>query len=120
MNKSREVEEWLSSYDNPMKNVVAAVRRVILKSDSRVEECIKWQAPTFVYKGNIATFFPKAKKHSTLMFHKGASIPGSYRFLTGEGKESRSFKVESLKDLRTKEAELKQIIVAWCDSRDGD
>lgn len=26
-------------------------------------------APTFVFRGNIASFFPKAKQHVTLMFH---------------------------------------------------
>ena len=52
-----------------------AVRDVLLEADPRVDECIKWQAPTFTYQGNIASFFPRAKKHVSLMFHHGAALP---------------------------------------------
>ena len=78
MTKNKEVDAWLKACDNPLKPVVAAVREVILKADTRVTEAIKWQAPTFIYKGNIARFFPKAKSHASLMFHKGAVIPGDF------------------------------------------
>ena len=118
MNKNPEVDAWLAAYDNPMKPVVAAMREHILKCDPRIGEAIKWQSPTFVYKGNIASFFPKAKKHASLMFHKGAEIPGSFAHLEGDGKEARSFKVASLEDLDVKASELAAICIAWCDLRD--
>ena len=62
MNKSPEVTDWLAKYDNPQKQLVSAVRDVILACDPRVTECIKWQAPTFVYMGNIASFFPEGQE----------------------------------------------------------
>ena len=43
-----EVDEWFEAYDNPMKDVVQAVRSVILE-DERITETIKWKSPTFVY-----------------------------------------------------------------------
>ena len=58
-----EVDAWFDRYDNPQKNLVLAVRDVVLEADPRVGECIKWQAPTFTYQGNIASFFPRSKKH---------------------------------------------------------
>lgn len=119
MTKSTEVDTWLETYDNPMKPVVSAIRDLALAADPRITEAIKWQAPTFVYKGNIACFFPKAKKHASLMFHKGAEIPGDFPGLEGDGKEARTFKVASLDDLEGKAEELKAIFVAWCDMRDG-
>lgn len=119
MNKNPEVDAWLEDYDNPMKPVVTAIRNLALAADGRITEAIKWQAPTFAYKGNIASFFPKAKKHATLMFHKGAEIPGKFPNLQGDGKEARSFKVTDLENLKAKEKELKAIFVAWCDMKDG-
>ncbi len=113
-----DVDAWLAVYDNPMKPVVVAMRDLILAADPRVTEAIKWQAPTFIYKGNIASFFPKARKHASLMFHKGAQIPGTFPNLIGDGKEARSFKVTSLDDLANKSAELESIIKAWCDHKD--
>ena len=75
---ANDVDAWMAKYENPMKPVVQAVREAILKADARMSETIKWQAPTFMYKGNLASFFPKAKQHASLMFHTGASIPGDF------------------------------------------
>ena len=119
MNTDAKVDAWLASYDNPMKPVVAAVREAVLAADERIGECIKWQAPTFTYKGNMASFFPKSKSHAALMFHKGASIPGSFPDLTGDGKEGRMMRFESLADLDRQRAELTAVVRAWCDLVDG-
>jgi hypothetical protein len=54
-------------------------------ADARIDECIKWQAPTFTYRGNLASFFPKSKRHASLMFHVGAKIPGTHPRLEGWG-----------------------------------
>jgi len=48
-----------------------------------VEECVKWQAPTFTYRSNLASFYPKSKQHASLMFHLGARIPGRIRASKG-------------------------------------
>jgi hypothetical protein len=114
-----DVDEWMKFYDNPMKPVVQAMRAAILAADPRITETIKWSAPTFVYKGNMASFFPRSKKHASLMFHKGADIPGDFPGLLGDGKEARTFKVSDLDDLSAKKAELQAIARAWCASRDG-
>ncbi len=119
MAKNPDVDAWLATYDNPMKPVVSALRNAVLETLPEVDEAIKWQAPTFIYKGNIASFFPKAKKHASLMFHKGAEIPGDYPNLLGDGKEARSFKVTSLEDLDAKRPELLSIFKAWIALKDA-
>lgn len=50
-------------------------REIILAADDRVTESIKWKTPTFAYEGNIASFNP-AKNVVSLLFHRGAEIPG--------------------------------------------
>lgn len=118
MNINPDVDDWMARYDNPQKELVDAIRKSILKADKRVTECIKWQAPTFVYKGNIASFFPKAKARASLMFHKGATIPGDFPSLEGDGEQARTMKFADKKDLAGKETELKSVVVAWCDQQD--
>jgi hypothetical protein len=108
-----EVDAWLEKYDNPMKPVVQEVRRVILAADPRIEETIKWQAPTFMYKGNLASFFPKSKQHASLMFHVGAQIPGDFPSLEGTGDTSRVMKFADLADVKKKQAELRRLVKAW-------
>ncbi len=118
MKKSDDVTAWLEIYDNPQKDLVAAIREVILSADPRVGECIKWQAPTFTYKGNIASFFPKSKKHASLMFHKGATIPGSWSALEGDAAEGRTMKFKDADDLAAKRDQLVGVVKAWCDQQD--
>ena len=119
MPRQPEVDAWFERYDNPMKPVVQRVREIVLEADPRVDECIKWQAPTFTYKGNIASFYPKSRQHASLMFHVGAQIPGSYPRLEGSGDTSRVMKVADLEDAEVARPELESLVRAWCDWRDG-
>ncbi len=114
-----EVDAWMARYDNPQQALVQAVREVMLAADPRVEECIKWQAPTFTCKGNIASFFPKAKAHVSLIFHKGGTIPGSFAGLEGEGAEARTFKIADAADLGRRKSDLQAVVRAWCAMRDA-
>ena len=116
---TNEVASWLAKYDAPQKQLVLAVRKVILGADKRIGEAIKWQAPTFVYKGNLASFYPRSKAHVRLVFHTGAKIAGAFRSLEGTGDVSRVMKFLSADDLKAKTAELKRIVRAWCDQKDS-
>jgi uncharacterized protein YdhG (YjbR/CyaY superfamily) len=117
MPRSKDVEAWFARYQNPMKEVVLRVRDIILASDPRVEECIKWQAPTFVFEGNLASFYPKSKQHASLMFHTGAKIPGDHPRLEGSGDTSRVMKIGSLAEANAARRDLERIVRAWCDWR---
>ena len=113
------VDDWMAAYDNPQKALVQAVREAVLAADDRVGECIKWQAPTFTYKGNIASFFPKAKRHVTLMFHKGAAIPGDFPSLRGDGREARTMTFADAAELDARRGELQRLVRAWIALKDG-
>lgn len=118
MGRSKEVDAWFERYDNPMKDVVQRIRAIVLGADTRIEECIKWQAPTFTYLGNLASFFPKSKQHASLMFHTGAQIPGKHPRLEGSGGTSRVMKVGSVAEANTTKADIAKIVRAWCDWRE--
>ena len=117
---ANDVDAWMAKYENPQKPLVEAVRQTILKADKRMSETIKWQAPTFVYKGNFASFYPKSKAHVSLMFHTGAKIAGDFPSLEGTGDTSRVIKISDAGDLKAKTAELLRLVKAWCDQRDAE
>ena len=120
MKRSKEVDAWFERYDNPMKEVVQRVREIVLGADPRMEECIKWQAPTFMYRGNLASFFPKSKQHASLMFHLGAKIPGTHPRLEGTGDTSRVLKLDSVKEATAAKRDIEKIVKAWCAWRDAE
>ena len=91
------------------------VRSVMLKADPRLDECIKWQSPTFACGGNLASFNPNTKSHVSLMFHRGATIPGRFPHLEGGGSTARYMKFHDLAQVEELESELSAIVVTWCD-----
>lgn len=114
-----EVDAWFDRYDNPQRELVLAVRDAILDADDRVTEVIKWQAPTFVYKGNIASFYPKTKTHASLMFHRGAALDDPDGLLEGEGDVSRVARFLDAGDLAAKREALQRLIREWIELRDA-
>jgi len=118
-NRNPEVDAWFEGYTNPQKPLVEAVRRTILDADERVTETIKWQAPTFMYCGNIASFYPKSKEHVSLMFHTGASLPDPTGLLEGEGQTSRVARFLDEADLSAKTEALRGLVAAWIEAKDS-
>lgn len=96
-----------------MKDVVQRVRQILLAADERLEETIKWQAPTFMYKGNLASFNPRSRQHASLLFHSGANIPGKFPHLEGGGDTARYMRFTSIEDAEASKGELKAIVKAW-------
>jgi uncharacterized protein YdhG (YjbR/CyaY superfamily) len=117
MPKSKEVEAWFARYENPMKDVVLRIRDIVLGADPRIGECIKWQAPTFTFEGNLASFYPKSKQHASLMFHSGARIPGRHPLLEGTGDTSRVMKIGSVSEANAARSDIEKIVRAWCEWR---
>lgn len=118
MNINPEVDTLLKEKNHPLDAEIRKVREIILATDPRIEEAVKWKSPTFIYKGNIASYFMNAKKHVSLMFHKGATITDPHGLLEGEGKESRVAKFHSLDDIEQKKAALVAVINEWISMQD--
>ena len=114
-----EVEAWFKERDHPQTALMQRVRALILEADPRVEECVKWKTPTFVYKGNIASINPQARNSVSLMFHTGAQIPGSYEHLYGSGQVARYIRFDGADDVEAKAGELQAVVRAWCEMKGG-
>jgi hypothetical protein len=78
MNRNPDVDQWLDQADHPLDETMRRARDIIPRADGRVTESIKWKTPTFAYRGNIASFNP-SKHLLSIMFHRGAEIPGDGR-----------------------------------------
>ena len=118
MNKNPKVDEYMQKLDNPFKETWEGIREIILGVDPKMEEDIKWGAPTFIYNGNLATFNPRAKKFVNLTFHTGALIDDPDGVLEGDAKEARVFRVESDEELSKKKAGLEKVVKHWVQLKD--
>ena len=119
MNKNPEVDEYLIKKAHPMNAEIQRVREIILGVHPQMQETIKWSSPTFIYKGNMASYFMNAKKHVSLMFHKGALIQDKTGLLEGEGKEGRTAKFANMEEIEKRKADLESVVKEWIRLQDG-
>lgn len=120
MNKTEKVTEFIAQLDNPLKNEIDAVREIILAASDKITEDIKWGAPSFIYKGNMATFNPRAKKFVNLTFHTGAYIADDTGLLEGDKKEARVARFNDMADVKAKKRNLESVVQNWIKLKDEE
>lgn len=118
MSRNSKVDEFLKKKKHPLNAEIQMVRDIILNTDERIEEDIKWSSPTFIYKGNIASYYMNAKKMVSLMFHKGALIPDKSGLLEGDGKEVRVARFADAGDIQKRKKALETVIRQWIKMQD--
>ena len=113
-NRSAEVDAWFRERQPPREQAMQRVREIILVADPRVEESIKWKTPTFSFQGNIVSFNP-SKNLVSLLFHRGAEIPGDHPRLEGEGGLVRTMRFADVAEVEAGRSDLETVIRAWCE-----
>ncbi|MEO5594668.1 MAG: DUF1801 domain-containing protein [Chitinophagaceae bacterium] len=119
------VDAFILQLPDPFKEMIEATRRIILDTDKEVGEQIKWNAPCFVYTGDMKPFNPKEykrdiavlnvyKDYVLLVFPTGATIKDNSGILEGSYTDGRRLvKIYDMKDLLLKEKPLKHVIKEW-------
>ena len=113
MSPNAEVDAWFAAREHPLTDAMQLARRLILESDPGVTESIKWKTPTFAYRGNIVSFNP-AKNLVSLLFHRGAEIPGDFPRLEGDGRLVRTMRFGDVAEVDRAADELQAVVRAWC------
>jgi hypothetical protein len=114
-NANPQVDDWFQTLDHPLKEAMLLTRQIILDADERISESIKWSTPTFEFKGNLVSFQPKAKQFVSLMFHRGAEIPGEHPELEGDSALVRIMRFQDEADVEAHRSALQAVVRAWCD-----
>ncbi len=107
-----DVDAWLATTRNPTKDVIVAVRAVVM-SDERIEEAIKYRAPAFLHGGIMAYFHWGAKEFASLIFPLGSHIAGDFELLQGTGLQ-RMIRFDHAGAVNAHQEELLDIVDAWC------
>jgi hypothetical protein len=63
------VDRYLNGLKHPLKDVVEALRQIILKADRSVGEEIKWNAPSFFFTGDMEPSDPKLYRRYLVIFN---------------------------------------------------
>lgn len=109
---SDDVDAWLATTRNPKRDVIAAVRSVVM-SDERIDEAIKYRAPAFLHGGIMAYFHWSAKEFASLIFPLGSRIPRGFDILQGSGLQ-RMIRFHDTTEVNSHAEQLLDIVDAWC------
>lgn len=112
-NNTEKVNEFMNSLEHPFKKEVQAVRDIIINVDEKITEEIKWAAPSFSYKGYMATFNLWAKKQVHLVFHNGAILKDRSGLLEGDYVDRRMVYFSSMEDVNAKRPALENAVRKW-------
>ena len=96
--KDKEIEAYLNKLTDFQKEIVLAIREIVLSADEKVKEGIKWGSIAFFNNKNICGF-REAKAHISLVFMEGAMLSDKHKILQGSGTKVRTYKVTNVKDI---------------------
>ncbi len=125
LTEQEQVSAYLNQLDGSIRATIAYLRNFILGIDPEIGEQIKWNSPSFYYKGEMAPFDPKEYKRDLLVcnlhkgrimlvFPTGAKVEDKSGILEGkytDGRRMITFK--DLADLKAKENDLRSVIEQW-------
>lgn len=81
------VEAFIAALDHPLKADIDALRELILSTDARIGEAVKWNAPSFHAGEHFATMRLNGREPLQLILHlgpkKSALPPGTIADPTG-------------------------------------
>lgn len=104
------VNEFMQQLEHPLKNEMQAVRTIIKNADKKIAERIKWNAPSYYYLQDLATFNPRATMHVHLVFHNAAIVKIKSPLLHGDYKDRRMMYFTDMKEVNNNKKALQDII----------
>ena len=114
MKRTADVDRWFKDKKPPAEAALQRVRAVILKADPRVTESVKYGTVMFGYEGDLTTFVQYTKPAVSVMFNRGARIPGKFPHLEGSGPTARFMRFKSVAEVDARANELTNVVRAWC------
>ncbi|WDF77789.1 DUF1801 domain-containing protein [Mucilaginibacter sp. AW1-7] len=118
------VTEYIEKLDAPVAQIVQAIRQIVLNVDPEIGEEIKWNAPSFLYTGEMKPFNPKEykryimvmnlHKRILLVFPSGAKVNDTSGLLTGDYTDGRRLVyIKDMDDLKSKEPAIRKVVLDW-------
>ena len=100
----------MDALNHPLKSEMEAVRSIIKKSDPKIRERIKWNAPSYYYKDDLVTFNAWAKNNVHLVFHHPFIVKIKSPLLEGDYNSRSMMYFNDMKEVKRNKSELERIV----------
>ena len=111
VDSSEQVDTFMGKLDHPYKTEVEMVREIIKNVNKDITEQIKWNAPSFSYKGeSLVTFNLWEKKRVHLVFHNPMISKVKSKLLEGDYDHRRMAYFADQSDIQAKREALEKTL----------
>jgi hypothetical protein len=117
-----EVDALMKALKHPLKAEIEEVRTIIRSASRKLQERVKWKAPSFYYKEDLGAF----NLHQTgfaqliLVFPRGIPAETGTAVMEGTWKDRREVRFHDMADVRKKKAGLVRVVKAWVALMEGE
>lgn len=84
----KTIDEYIRNISVDSRPILVHLRELIRKASPKIEENIKWNAPSFEVDGKIICSVMAFKKHVNLIFGKGKEMDDPHKLLENIGEKS--------------------------------
>src|SRR5688572_19387425 len=111
VDSSEQVDAFMGKLEHPYKTEVEMVREIIKNVNKDITEQIKWNAPSFSYKGeSLVTFNLWEKKRVHLVFHNPMISRVKSELLEGDYEDRRMAYFADKSDIELKSKALEKAL----------
>lgn len=111
MKKPIPVNEFMDALEHPFKAEVELLREIIKGVNKDITEQIKWNAPSFSYKGEyLVTFNLRSQEHIHLVFHNPMIAKVESPLLEGDYPDRRMAYFSDGNDIQVKKTALQKVL----------
>jgi hypothetical protein len=114
------VTALMAALQHPLKAEVEALRKIIKAANPKVNERVKWNAPSYFYKADMAAFNLHNEQfvQLILLFPQGL-VADESGLLLGDWKDKREARFQDIKDIKAKQAALARVVNRWVEMMDA-
>jgi uncharacterized protein YdhG (YjbR/CyaY superfamily) len=111
MDGTEEVNQFMEKLDHPFKAQVEMIREIIKNVNKDIAEQIKWNAPSFSYKGEtLVTFNLWEKNRIHLVFHNPMISKVKSKLLEGDYDHRRMAYFADQNEIQAKRKDLEKAL----------
>jgi len=110
-----DVDRWMRETNPPLESTMRLIAEIALGADPRMSAYLKHGTVQLAFEGDLAAFVQPKGKRVSLMFNRGAKIPGDFPHLEGDGPTARFMRFTDAAEVEERADELAAIARAWCE-----
>jgi hypothetical protein len=110
--RTRAMNAYLAHLKHPLKAEIAAVRTIIMQASDKMSERVKWDAPVFYFKQDLATFDLHLTKnvHLILLFPEETVVPDADGLIELDHDGRREVTFHNMTQVAAKKPALVQLV----------